>query len=122
MLWLIPDGDLTPEQQDAIMAPCDSDLLITGGPGAGKTLILLYRLRFLLEKYPDKKFIFLVYTNSLKYFMQSSFENLGISFDMLYLHLINGVLISMKKKLKKKSQGKMMRQTLKKSEKKYMST
>lgn len=83
MLWLIPDGDLTPEQQDAIMAPCDSDLLITGGPGAGKTLILLYRLRFLLEKYPDKKFIFLVYTKSLKYFMQSSFENLGISFDML---------------------------------------
>ena len=84
MLWLIPDGDLTPEQQDAIMAPCDSDLLITGGPGAGKTLILLYRLRFLLKEYPDKKFIFFVYTKSLKYFMQSSFENIGVSFDMIF--------------------------------------
>ena len=103
MLWLIPDGDLTPEQQDAIMAPCDSDLLITGGPGAGKTLILLYRLRFLLEKYPDKKFIFLVYTNSLKYFMQSSFENLGISFDMLIFTFDKWCIDFYEKEIKEKT-------------------
>ena len=41
MAWLIPFSNLTPAQQDAVQMDTRTHKAIIGGPGAGKTLVLL---------------------------------------------------------------------------------
>jgi len=80
MAWLIPFSSLTPAQQDAVQMDTRSHKAIVGGPGAGKTLVLLHRLNLLFHrarKNPDAVRLF-VYTNSLKRFIQAGNDMLDV--------------------------------------------
>lgn len=80
MAWLIPFSSLTPAQQDAVQMDTRSHKAIVGGPGAGKTLVLLHRLNLLFHragKNRDAVRLF-VYTNTLKQFIQAGNDMLDV--------------------------------------------
>lgn len=80
MAWLIPFSGLTPAQQDAVQMDTRRHKAIVGGPGAGKTLVLLHRLNLLFHRArrnPDAVRLF-VYTNSLKRFIQAGNDLLDV--------------------------------------------
>jgi superfamily I DNA/RNA helicase len=80
MAWLIPFSSLTPAQQDAVQMDTRSHKAIIGGPGAGKTLVLLHRLNLLFHrsgKNQDAVRMF-VYTNTLKQFIQAGNDMLDV--------------------------------------------
>ena len=80
MHWLIPFSSLTPAQQDAVQMDTRSHKAIVGGPGAGKTLVLLQRLNLLFHragKNPDVVRLF-VYTNTLKEFIRAGNDVLEV--------------------------------------------
>lgn len=80
MHWLIPFSSLTPAQQDAVQMDTRSHKAIVGGPGAGKTLVLLHRLNLLFHragKNPDAVRLF-VYTNTLKEFIRAGNDMLEV--------------------------------------------
>lgn len=79
--WLIPEYDLTPEQTRAVELDPKEHRLIVGGPGSGKTQVLLHRARYLRDSYhihPDKFRIF-VFTKVLKEYIKSSLDLLNLS-------------------------------------------
>ena len=78
--WLVPRSDLTPEQLRAVELDPSEHRLIFGGPGSGKTQILLHRARYLCDRYsvgPDRVRIF-VYTNVLKDYIRSALDLLRL--------------------------------------------
>ncbi len=80
MAWLIPFSSLTPAQQDAVQMDTRTHKAIVGGPGAGKTLVLLHRLNLLFHragKNSDAVRLF-VYTNTLKQFIQAGNDMLDV--------------------------------------------
>jgi superfamily I DNA/RNA helicase len=80
MAWLIPFSSLTPAQQDAVQMDTRTHKAIVGGPGAGKTLVLLHRLNLLFHragKNSDAIRLF-VYTNTLKQFIQAGKDMLDV--------------------------------------------
>jgi len=80
MAWLIPFSSLTPAQQDAVQMDTRTHKAIVGGPGAGKTLVLLHRLNLLFHrsgKSPNAVRLF-VYTNTLKQFIQAGNDMLEV--------------------------------------------
>lgn len=80
MAWLIPFSSLTPAQQDAVQMDTRSHKAIIGGPGAGKTLVLLHRLNLLFHRAGannDAVRLF-VYTNTLKQFIQAGNDMLDV--------------------------------------------
>ncbi|MDP3498171.1 MAG: AAA family ATPase [Candidatus Nitrotoga sp.] len=80
MHWLIPYASLTPAQQDAVQMDTRSHKAIVGGPGAGKTLVLLHRLNLLFHragKNSDAVRLF-VYTNTLKEFIRTGNDVLPV--------------------------------------------
>ena len=79
--WLVPRGDLTPEQLRAVEMPADRHRVLSGGPGSGKTLVLLHRARHLADALfvPDERFLVLVYTNALVAFLRAALADLGLS-------------------------------------------
>lgn len=80
MAWLIPFSNLTPAQQDAVQMDTRSHKAIVGGPGAGKTLVLLHRLNLLYHRAggkPDAVRLF-VYTNTLKEFIRAGNDVLDV--------------------------------------------
>ena len=83
MSWLIPRSGLTPDQIRAIeMAPTENRAIV-GGPGSGKTQILLHRVRWLCDRMsvgPDRYRI-LVFTNVLKDYIRSALQLLDLSED-----------------------------------------
>ncbi len=78
--WLVPRGDLTPEQLRAVELPADRHRVLSGGPGSGKTLVLLHRARHLADtlRVRDGRFLVLVYTNALTAFLRAALADLGI--------------------------------------------
>jgi|688.fasta_scaffold70831_4 superfamily I DNA/RNA helicase len=80
MSWLVPFSSLTPEQQDAVSLDDKHHKAIIGGPGAGKSMVLLYRFDYLYNLYNKEvdSIHFFVYTTSLKDFIKSSFSLLDI--------------------------------------------
>jgi superfamily I DNA/RNA helicase len=78
--WLVPRASLTAEQLRAVEMPADRHRVISGGPGSGKTLVLLHRARHLADtlRVPDGRFLVLVYTNALSSFLRASLADLGI--------------------------------------------
>jgi superfamily I DNA/RNA helicase len=85
MTWLIPFSSLTPAQQDAVQMDTRSHKAIVGGPGAGKTLVLLHRLNLLFHRAgsnPDAVRLF-VYTNSLKQFIRGGNDMLDVPDDCI---------------------------------------
>lgn len=80
MAWLVPFSNLTPAQQDAVQMDTRSHKAIIGGPGAGKTLVLLHRLNLLFhraDRKPDAVRLF-VYTNTLKEFIRAGNDMLDV--------------------------------------------
>jgi superfamily I DNA/RNA helicase len=78
--WLIPRDELTPDQLRAIESGASENQVILGGPGSGKTQILLHRAQLLRERLgvsPDRFHIF-VYTNALRSYIQSALTLLDI--------------------------------------------
>lgn len=79
MTWLPPRSQLTPVQVASVEAPADRPLILRGGPGSGKTVVLLHRARKLGEVSgrPDRVAT-LVYTNVLRDFIRSATATLGL--------------------------------------------
>ena len=83
MTWLIPRNELTPDQIRAIELSPVEHRAILGGPGSGKTQILLHRARYLADQFrvgPDRFRIF-VYTNVLKDYIKSALSLLNLPDD-----------------------------------------
>ncbi|WP_264567507.1 UvrD-helicase domain-containing protein [Rhodoferax antarcticus] len=80
MAWLIPFSNLTPAQQDAVQMDTRNHKAIIGGPGAGKTLVLLHRLNLLYHRAGDKADAvhLFVYTNTLKEFIRAGNDMLDV--------------------------------------------
>ena len=73
MTWLPPSDRLTVEQTAAVDAPADHPLIVRGGPGSGKTVVLLHRARRLLSTSGQPaKIRLLVFTNVLRDFIRSA--------------------------------------------------
>lgn len=83
MNWLVPPNELTPDQQRAIELSPLNNIAITGGPGSGKTMVLVYRAQFLSKKYKTSpaRYRILVYTNILKDYIKSALNLLDLPED-----------------------------------------
>jgi superfamily I DNA/RNA helicase len=77
MTWLPPLDRLTSAQATAVQAASDRPLVLRGGPGSGKTVVLLHRARRLEAASPGKVAL-LVYTNVLRDFLRSATPELGL--------------------------------------------
>lgn len=80
MSWLVAPSELTPEQQRAVQLGPSEHRAIIGGPGSGKTQILLHRARYLCDTLrisPDR-FRILVYTNVLKDYIKTALRDLRL--------------------------------------------
>jgi superfamily I DNA/RNA helicase len=81
--WLIPRQELTPEQLRAIELEPKENRIILGGPGSGKTQILLHRAQFLRDQYrvaPDRFHVF-VFTKALRAYIESALGYLDLPED-----------------------------------------
>jgi superfamily I DNA/RNA helicase len=78
--WLVPRSDLTPEQLRAIELPPTEHRVVIGGPGSGKTQLLLHRARHLLDRLgtSPSRYRILVFTNVLKAYIASGLDLLDI--------------------------------------------
>jgi len=77
---LVPRRNLTPEQLRAVELPTNRHRVIVGGPGSGKTQILLHRARHLLDSKgldPDNLRVF-VYTRLLRDYLKSAMAALRL--------------------------------------------
>ncbi|HEY3382618.1 MAG TPA: 3'-5' exonuclease [Vicinamibacterales bacterium] len=83
MSWLVAPEELTPDQSRAIALEPSEHRAIIGGPGSGKTQILLYRAQFLARKYhvPPNRFHIFVYTNVLKSYIRTALNYLDLPLD-----------------------------------------
>lgn len=83
MSWLVPFSELTPDQIRAVELSPREHRVILGGPGSGKTLVLMHRARFLAEEYqaqPEEFHVF-VFTNALKEYIRSALVELDLPDD-----------------------------------------
>ena len=76
MRWLPSLRDLSTEQAALINASFEGSSLVYGPAGAGKTVLIAYRAKSLLDK--GKQFMIFVYTNELYNFIQAAASDLGI--------------------------------------------
>jgi superfamily I DNA/RNA helicase len=83
MSWLIPRNELTPEQIRAIELSPSEHRAITGGPGSGKTQVLLHRARHLCDTMhvAPERFRIFVFTNVLKEYIKSALTDLRLPDD-----------------------------------------
>jgi superfamily I DNA/RNA helicase len=83
--WLIPREELTREQVRAIELDPNENRVILGGPGSGKTQILLHRGQYLQEYFDvdPQRFRIFVYTNALCAYIQSALAMLNIPDDVV---------------------------------------
>ena len=81
--WLVPREELTREQLRAIEFDPRENRVILGGPGSGKTQILLHRGQFLQERFGVGRhgFRIFVYTNALRAYIQSALKLLNLPDD-----------------------------------------
>lgn len=70
--WLVPLNELTPDQLRAVELDCRKHQVIMGGPGSGKTIVLLHRAHYLSRQMDLGKFHIFVYTNVLKDYIKSA--------------------------------------------------
>ena len=81
--WLVPRGDLTNDQARAVEMAPDRNRVFAGGPGSGKTLVLLHRARHLADTLGVRpgRFLVLVYTNALTAYLRAAVAELGLPAD-----------------------------------------
>lgn len=82
-MWLVPRSQLTPDQIRAVELPASEHRVIVGGPGSGKTLMLLHRAAYLRERFKvsPERFRIFVFTNVLKEYIRSGLSLLDIPED-----------------------------------------
>ena len=80
MGWLVPYSSLTPEQQQAVMLPMEGHRVIVGGPGAGKTLLLLHRFSYLFQLHGADPAVgkLFAFTTTLKDFIRSALADVDV--------------------------------------------
>ena len=78
--WLVPLGELTLEQRNAVELKPGTHRLIKGPPGSGKTIVLLHRAKYLQQiwKIPPERFHIFVFTNVLKDYIKSALNLLDL--------------------------------------------
>lgn len=83
--WLVPANELTLEQLRAVELDHKKHRVIMGGPGSGKTIVLLHRARYLRDKMDlgNHNFHIFVYTNVLKEYIKSALYLLDLPPDNL---------------------------------------
>jgi superfamily I DNA/RNA helicase len=84
-VWLVPREGLTLEQLRAVELNVRENHIILGGPGSGKTMVLLHRADYLRRKYnvlPERYHIF-VYTKTLKEYIRSALWALDLPDDCI---------------------------------------
>lgn len=78
-MWLVPLGDLTEDQIMAVQASTDRNRIIVGGPGSGKTLVLVHRAhQLILSGVRRDRVRVLVFTNVLKEYLREGLADLGL--------------------------------------------
>jgi len=83
MSWLVPRNVLTPDQIRAIEIDPGEHCAILGGPGSGKTQVLLHRARNLADRFhvDGGRYRIFVYTNALKDYIRSALSLLNLPDD-----------------------------------------
>jgi superfamily I DNA/RNA helicase len=83
--WLVPFSSLTPEQQNAALMPTDNHRAIVGGPGSGKTLVLLHRFAYLFQRSGAKADAcrMFVFTTTLKDFIRAALPDTHVPADLV---------------------------------------
>ena len=78
--WLVPREELTVEQRRAVELPPAEHLVLLGGPGSGKTVVLVHRASHLRQacQTPRHRFHIFVFTNVLKDYIRSALELLDL--------------------------------------------
>ena len=78
-IWLLPEGDLTPDQMRAVEMAPDRHRVILGVAGSGKTQVLVHRAAYLAKTYniPPERFRVFVFTNVVKEYIRSGMQFLG---------------------------------------------
>lgn len=78
--WLVPRQELTVDQLRAVELPTDQHQVFLGGPGSGKTQVLLHRADYLRRTFnvPAERIHIFVYTNVLKDYIRSALKLLQL--------------------------------------------
>jgi len=78
--WLLPPGDLTPDQIRAVEMAPDQNRVVFGVAGSGKTQVLIHRADYLARNYnvPRDKYRVFVFTNVIKEYIKSGIQFLGL--------------------------------------------
>ncbi len=81
--WLVPREKLTNDQLRIVELSCRDNKVVQGGPGSGKTIVLLHRARYLADKYnvSSDKFHIFVFTRALKNYIKSALDYLELPED-----------------------------------------
>jgi superfamily I DNA/RNA helicase len=83
-MWLVPFEHLTEDQQTAVQSSFGKNRIIIGGPGSGKTLVLLHRARLAVSQgSPLSSVRMFVYTKLLKQYLQEGLVELGLSEEVV---------------------------------------
>lgn len=83
-MWLVPLEALTEDQLTAVQRTRQGNQVIIGGPGSGKTLVLIHRAhRHISDGIDQDRIKVLVYTNVLVDYLKSSVAELGMSDEMV---------------------------------------
>ncbi|MCE9614772.1 MAG: DUF2075 domain-containing protein [Lentisphaerae bacterium] len=78
-------SELDKDEQDPVVhAPLDESILVTGPPGTGKSVLALYRAHHCKEE--DRKFLFLVYNNTLNDYLRQAIKHLSIEAESKTWH------------------------------------
>jgi superfamily I DNA/RNA helicase len=78
--WLLPPGDLTPDQVRVVEMKPDQNRVVFGVAGSGKTQVLVHRAGHLARSYhvtPERYRVF-VFTNVIKEYIKSGIQFLGL--------------------------------------------
>lgn len=80
MNWLVPSGELTHRQKQAVTLPPHQDMLVVGPFGSGKTQTMLHRAQWLTENYhiPPARYHLFVSSNVMKAYLRSALSLLNI--------------------------------------------
>jgi len=78
--FLVSRENLTPDQLRAVEFNCDEHRVIAGGPGSGKTIVILHRARYLVDRFhvDHNRYRIFVFTKVLKEYIRSSLDLLGL--------------------------------------------